>query len=274
MPGRIFWALFLALAVSVSAASAVLAAGEPRKIVNDLGMRFVLIPAGSFEMGSRAGENGRRPNETAFNAVISKPFYMQDSEVTIAQWRGVMGCRVFGRRKGNFNLPVAKVSYFDAQDFIATLNRSGKHKYRLPTEAEWEYACRAGSKTPYSCGEKALCEKAMFANNTNKAGRCADYYRNRGLDADGPAPVRSFPPNAWGLYDMAGNVWEWCQDWFGAYPEDRATDPAGPEEGEDRVRRGGSWYGEGVRLRSANRNFSNPASRYVTTGFRLVMEPQ
>ena len=273
MPGRIFWALILTVALGMIAPASTGAADKPKEITNDLGMRFVLIPAGSFTMGSPDDEKNRRPNETDHRVTISKPYYLQNAEVTVAQWRGVMGCRMFGRRQGNFLLPVTKVSYFDVEDFIAALNASGKNKYRLPTESEWEYACRAGGQTPYWWGEKPLCEKAMFANNTDKQGRCADYYKSLGLASDSPAPIRSFKPNAWGLYDMAGNVWEWCQDWFGAYPPGKTTDPTGPSDGENRIRRGGSWYGGGGRLRSANRNFANPASRYATTGFRLVLEP-
>ena len=182
-----------------------------------------------------------------------------------------MGRKFFGgREKGN--LPVVKVSWFDCADYLEKLNKRNEGKYRLPTEAEWEYACRAGSKEAYTWGKEISCDKAMYCNNSLKSESCIPYVKEKGLPVDSPAPVESYAPNAWGLYDMHGNVWEWCADWYAPYPTGPVSDPAGPDSGTERVRRGGSWFKEGWLCRSANRNFAHPPSRYRTLGFRVVRE--
>ncbi|MCP4669245.1 MAG: formylglycine-generating enzyme family protein [Deltaproteobacteria bacterium] len=240
---------------------------------NSLGMEFVLIPAGAFIMGSPVDEAQRRKGELQHRVTISRPFYMQTTEVTLKQWRDMMGRKLFGRRKGKGTMPVTRVSWHDCRDFIKKLNALQEGTYRLPTEAEWEYACRAGSSTAFSWGYKADCKKAMFANNSLKSEECLAYVKSkRRLLPDSPAPVKSYPPNAWGLYDMHGNVWEWCQDWLGPYPPGLVKDPSGPESGPGRVRRGGSWFKYGHSCRSANRAYGHPPTRYRTTGFRLVRE--
>jgi formylglycine-generating enzyme required for sulfatase activity len=196
---------------------------------------------------------------------------MQTTEVTLKQWWSVMGKRFFGRRKGQKDMPVTKVSWYDCIDFIEKLNGRTDHGfYRLPTEAEWEYACRAGSKKAFSWGNDIDCSRAMFSNHRLKSEDCLDFNQSRGLEANKRAPVRRYPPNAWGLFDMHGNVWEWCYDWFSEYPTSDVTDPQGPDSGDQRVRRGGGWMGAGYRCRSANRAHAHPASRFRTTGFRLV----
>jgi len=219
-----------------------------KTLTNSLGMEFVLIPAGTFTMGSPPDEPGRKQNEVVHTAKISSPFYLQATEVTVKQWRGVMGKRFFGRKKGSDNMPVVRVSWQDCIKFIKKLNARNDGVYRLPTEAEWEYACRAGA------------------------------VKSKGLPLDQPAPVKSYAPNALGLYDMQGNVWEWCEDWYHPYKPDVAVKSRAQggspsiETGTDKVRRGGSWYGTRGRCRCANRNYSHFANRYQTTGFRLVRE--
>ena len=185
-----------------------------------------------------------------------------------------MGKRFFSKKNVPGNMPVARRSWHDCIRFIKKLNAMSQWSYRLPTEAEWEYACRAGSSTVYSWGNTIDCQKAMYSNNRLKSRDCLDYVKKRGLDVNSPAPVKSYPPNAWGLYDMHGNVWEWCQDWFGDYSASATVNPVGPYSGTKRIRRGGSWYKHGHSCRSANRNFSHPTNRLRTTGFRLVMEIQ
>jgi len=240
---------------------------------NSLGMEFVLIQPGTFSMGSAAGDAPRRANEVLHEVTLTRPFYMQTTEVTVQQWRAVMGERFFAKKKGTPDMPVVKVSWEDCEEFLRKLNQMGKGTYRLPTEAEWEYACRSGATTPYNWGRTIDCSRAMYSNNTLKYDDCVKYVTTqKKLPADQPAPVKSYAPNAWGLYDMSGNVWEWCHDWYGPYPKKPVTDPQGPESGAARVRRGGSWYGKASRCRCANRNWSHPANRYQTTGFRLVME--
>jgi len=243
-----------------------------KTITNSIGMEFVLIPGGTFNMGSPPDEVNRDGDEKRHQVTISNPFYMQTTEVTVKQWRAVMGKRFFFKKKGTEDMPVVGVSWVDCMDFIGKLNALNQGTYRLPTEAEWEYVCRAGSTSAYSWGKTIDCTQAMYGNNTLKIDTCVKSAQSKGLPADQPAPVKSYQPNAWGLYDMEGNVWEWCQDWFGRYETGEAVDPRGPGSGTDKVRRGGSWYGVGYRCRCANRTFSNPANRYQTTGFRLVRE--
>lgn len=248
--------------------------GLEKTYTNALGMTFVLIPPGTFTMGSPPGEPFRGSSETQHQVTISKPFYMQTTEFTLKQWQTIMGHRKSTFRKVPDNTPVTRVSWFDCVNFIKRLNRLGQGKYRLPTEAEWEYAARAGTSTAYSWGDTIDCDKAMYGNNRLKDTECQQYIKSRGLQIDQPAPVKSYAPNAWGLYDMLGNVWEWCSDWFGKYPKTKVIDPTGPESGSERVRRGGSWFKYGYSCRSANRSFGHPATRYQTTGFRLVREIQ
>lgn len=243
-----------------------------KTITNSIGMEFVLMPGGTFKMGSPQDEANRKKKEIEHQVTISKPFYMQTTEITVKQWRAVMGKRFFFKKKGTDHMPVVKISWQDCIDFIKKLNALNEGVYRLPTEAEWEYACRAGTTSAYAWGKTIDCNDAMYANNTLNTDLCVSFVESKGLPVDQPAPAKSYRSNAWGLYDMEGNAWEWCQDWYGPYGKDAVVDPRGPSAGIDRVRRGGSWYGPGARCRCANRNLSNPANRYQTTGFRLVRE--
>jgi len=236
---------------------------------NSLGMEFVLIPPGTFMMGSPSSESYRDGDETRHPVTITRPFYLQTTEVTVGQWRALMGWKLFGRHRGE-GRPVVKVSWHDCMDFVEKLNKLGQGRYRLPTEAEWEYACRARSESAYSWGNGIDCTKAMYGNNSLKSDECIPYVKKQGFPVDGPAPVKSYPPNPWGLYDMHGNVWEWCSDWYGPYPNHAVSDPQGPGSGEVKVRRGGSWFRFGFYCRSANRNYGRPDNRYRTLGFRVV----
>ena len=254
----IFLLLLIQIIIPVHALSA------EKGFTNSIGMEFVLIPAGTFMMGSPPDEPHRHSSEAQHPVKIHKPFYMQKTEVTLEQWRALMGKRFFGlfKRRGKENNPIVKVSWHDCIDFIKKLNALNEGIYRLPTEAEWEYAARAGSQEAYSWGKEIDCTKAMFANNTQNYEECVDYVKSKGLANNAPAPVKSYPSNAWGLYDMHGNVWEWCEDWF--------VDESDKKKGK--VRRGGSWFSRGYTCRSANRAWGNPASRFHTTGFRVVRE--
>ncbi len=250
---------------------------QPTTFSNSIGMEFVLIPAGTFTMGSPKNEKGRGTSEARHNVTISHPFYIQSTEVTIEQWRQVMGRRLFGGPKGPDHLPVVRISWYDAIKFIKRLNLHGEGTYRLPTDAEWEYAARAGSTTAYSWGPDIDCSRAMYSNNPNKSNKCVDHVRSMGLKENMPAPVKNYPPNTWGLYDMHGNVWEWCQDGFDPdrhrldpYTTYKLTDPIISTSAGNRIRRGGSWFGGGRSCRSANRTYSHPSVRYRTTGLRLV----
>jgi len=238
---------------------AVMAQGvNPRKtevidLGNDVRLETVLIPAGKFMMGSPESEKGRRTTETQHEVTITKSYYMGKYEVTQEQWELVMGNNPSIRNKGA-KLPVTNVSWDDCQEFITKLNENTKSSFRLPTEAEWEYACRAGTKTAYS-----------FGNNQTKD--------DANIGGDSIKTVGSYKPNAFGLYDLHGNVWEWCEDWSGFYPAGAVTDPKGPATGAGRVLRGGSFNGNGSRSRSSSRVNYTPTVRLANNGFRLAKNP-
>ncbi|MBC2712410.1 MAG: formylglycine-generating enzyme family protein [Desulfosarcina sp.] len=244
---------------------------QEKKAVNSLGMEFVLIPAGMFIMGSPIDEAYRGVSEIQHQVTITRPFYMQTTEVTVDQWRAVMGKRFLARKKGSGDMPVVKVSWHDCNKFIRKLNKMTGDVYQLPTEAQWEYVARAGSTDAYFWGAQIDCTRAMFANNPMKYDGCVSTNTALGLKLGRPAPVKRYPPNAWGLYDMHGNAWEWCEDRFDQYDAVSVVDPCETESGQDRVRRGGSWFGSGYSCRSANRAYGHPMSRLQNTGFRLVM---
>jgi len=244
----------------------------PKTLTLDLGkgvtMKLVLIPAGTFLMGSPTAEKGRANNEDPQHRVsIGEPFYMGIYEVTQAQWRAVMGNEPWTGRpfvKPGDNNAVNWVSWKDASKFCETLSKKTGKLVVLPTEAQWEYACRAGSKTAYCFGDdpSKLGNYAWYADNTDKRGR--EY----------PHAVGRKKPNAFGLYDMHGNVWEWCRDHRHANYKKAPADgtawvdkaPAGL-----RVLRGGAWGYDPKHCRTAHRFAGIPTDRYVHVGFRLVV---
>jgi len=214
----------------------------------DLGKRvkldLVLIPAGKFLMGS--------PNEKQHDVTLTKPFYIGKYEVTQEQYESVMGSNPSSTKGAK--LPVTNVSWEDCQEFVKKLNASTKGGYRLPTEAEWEFACRAGTTTAYS-----------FKDSLAKS--------DANIDGDSIKTVGSYTANAFGLYDLHGNVWEWCEDWYGDYPAGAVTDPKGPEIGTYRVLRGGSFSNYELLARSSTRNYLAPSYRDFNFGFRLARAP-
>jgi formylglycine-generating enzyme required for sulfatase activity len=268
----------LGLVTIFAAFSTPVAQAAEKTYTNSIGMEFVLIPAGKFIMG--AGENDKYAEENekpAHQVTISKPFYLGKYEVTQAQWTEVM--RSNPNNYKDRNDPVVKVSWNEAQKFINQLNQNEEHKrYRLPTEAEWEYAARAGSKTMYSFGNDAerLDEYAWYGGNSGGASH----------------PVGQKKPNAWGLYDMHGNVYEWVQDLYeeNYYRNSSSLDPHGPDSGSPwvnpdemlnfklhRMIRGGSWLGDDVGMficRSAHRLHLAAAGGGRNIGFRLALSPE
>lgn len=209
---------------------------------------FVEVPAGNFSMGSSNGESDEKP---VHNVVISRSFEMGKYEVTQEQWELVMGNNP-SYFKGDGRLPVEKVSWNDTQQFIRVLNRrSRKYTYRLPTEAEWEYACRAGSSGDYAGNLDVV---AWYSSNSGSKTHV----------------VGGKQPNAWGLYDMHGNVYEWCSDGYEMYLGGTVTDLSGSNSRLQRVNRGGSWHSPTYDCRAANRGYDSPDSRHDILGFRLV----
>jgi formylglycine-generating enzyme required for sulfatase activity len=241
---------------------------SPQKsITNTIDMKFMLIPSGSFTMGSPPDEPGRNNNEKQHEVRISKPFYLQTTEVSQAQWKKVIGKNPSSFKGCGDNCPVENVSWEDAQKFISKLNQiESTNKYRLPTEAEWEYACRAETTTPFFTGE------CISAYQANYDGHYAGPNCPTGTWRRTTVKVGSFLPNDWGLYDMHGNVWEWVEDWYGDYPSKSVVDPKGPDKGELRVLRGGSWDHHALYMRSANRHRGKPVFRTSNQGFRVVRD--
>lgn len=285
--------------------------------VNSLGMRFVHIPSGTFMMGSHepaeavstnpaysdkpGNANWYKREHPLHRVTITRPFLLQETEVTVAQFRAfaiATGFQTEAEREGwgwGYNngtwvrkqgvnwqepgfdqgddYPVTYISWNDAQAFIEWLNRTEETvRYRLPTEAEWEYACRSGSETPFYWGLEPDGRYANFTDLNYTKAYPMDTYVNSGVD-DGhvyTAPVASYRPNAFGLYDMSGNVNEWCQNWYFRYDTRDALDPRGPVEGNHRVLRGGSWCSIAGGMRSASRGRNTPNYRFSRTGFRIA----
>ena len=241
----------------------------PKNYTNSIGMKFVWIPPGSFMMGSPKEEKMRRDGETQHKVTLTKGFYMGVYSVTQEQWQEVMGNNP-SQFKGEKNLPVDSVSWNDCQEFVKKLSAKDKDKkgYRLPTEAEWEYACRAGTKTPFHFGDTIATEQANYRGTAFPYGD-----GKQGVYRMKTTPVGTFPANAWGLHDMHGNVWQWCHDWYEDYPKSDVTDPQGPDSGKYRAVRGGSWVNDPQFCRSAcrfggARRFDS-AARYNNCGLRV-----
>lgn len=260
----------------------------------DIPNQMVLIAGGTFQMGSPSTETDRQTNETTHNVTV-KSFYMCKYEVTLKDfntfvtdsgyltdsekgaYKGLSidyGSFVFrnnfwqfiesanwqtgvdGFIQADFTQPVIHVSWNDAIAFCSWLSQKTKSNYRLPTEAEWEYACRAGTLTAFNTGQTLSGSKANFSS--------------AGLV--NTIPVGCFPPNAWGLYDMHGNAAEWCKDWYDNYPTSAQTDPAGPDTGTERVIRGGCWFDQPGICRSGYRLKAPPTYRRAKVGFRVVRD--
>jgi len=229
-------------------------AEKPGKLKNSIGMEFASIPAGKFLMGSPATEKERNPDETQHEVTLTQGFRMGVHEVTQAQYEQVMGENP-SEFKGA-TLPVETVSYDEALAFCKKLSdlpaeKAAGRKYRLPTEAEWEYCCRAGTSTPFHFGETLDGTQATCSGKGKTS------------------PVGSYPANAWGLYDMHGNVSEWCRDRYGDYPKGPVTDPSG-QAGSNCVLRGGCWGNGAAICRSAFRYGDSPEDRNSGLGFRVA----
>ncbi|WP_027185362.1 formylglycine-generating enzyme family protein [Desulfovibrio inopinatus] len=229
------------------------------------GVRQVMrwIRPGRFLMGSPKGEIGRDDDERQHEVVFTSGFWLADTACTQELWRAVMG-----KNPSHFTheaeLPVEKVSWEDCQKLLQRINGLySRLELQLPTEAQWEYACRAGTETPFSFGENITPDQVNYKGHSPYRDGKKGIYRKRTV------PVKALPCNPWGLYQMHGNVWEWCADWYGEYPESVTTDPIGPDRGENRVIRGGSWIFYAGDVRSAYRGRGGPDNRDDTVGFRF-----
>ena len=234
----------------------------------DLDLEMIWVGNGTYIMGSSSSEELRFDNEVQHHVTLTNAFWLGKYEVTQSQWRKVMGTNP-SHFIGN-DLPVEQVSWEDAIAFCRKLNKIDDNKprgytYNLPTEAQWEYACRAGTTTSTAYGNTLSSRYGNFVQSFEKGAK----FPFVGMTT----AVGSYFPNPWGFYDMHGNVWEWCHDWHGNYEGGRVTDPAGLSSGTDRVRRGGCWLDHGRHARSASRGKSPPDRRVNLFGFRLSLQP-
>lgn len=273
----------------------VLAEQPPNEIRNSVEMTLVLIPSGSFSMGSASGDDQSHDDERQHQVRISEPFYMGTTEVTQAQFQKVMGFNpskfrgVAGSAESG-SLPVEQVSWSDAVGFcnrLSSMPGEKKHNrtYLLPTEAQWEYACRAGNTLDlgFESNVEELSKYAWFGDNSGeKLLDTAAIWKSVNEDVDHylsilnknqcrPHKVGQKNPNPWGLYDMHGNVWEWCSDWYAPYPKGVRVDPVGALSGTDRVLRGGGYHFQATDCRCAERHGSFPSNRVDDLGFRVVL---
>ena len=236
--------------------------------INGAEFAFRYCPAGEFLMGSPLSEKGRESDETQHKVVLTKAYWLMETELTQAQWEAITG-----ENPSYFtgeNLPVESVSWNDCEAFVNKLNEELKAapegwRFSLPTEAQWEYACRAGTTAAFSFGD------SLNGDNANCDGNYPYGTRTKGPYLEKTSPVRSYASNAWGLYDMHGNVWEWCKDRYGVYPTGGVKDPKGLVAGSDRVRRGGCWSSYAGYCRSANRNRDDADGRFIYLGARLAL---
>jgi formylglycine-generating enzyme required for sulfatase activity len=239
-------------------------------------LEMLWVEPGTFTMGSPTTETGRGTNETEHNVTLTEGFYLGKYEVTQAQYEAVMTGNTDGLNakpsqwRNNPNRPVERVSWDNVQIFLSRLNFQQSAnipagwKYVLPTEAQWEYACRAGTTTAYSWGNDI---------NSTRANYNWDGAHNTGNDFKQTRDVGQYEANPWGFYDMQGNVWEWV-DWHDSYNSNEVTGPNGPASGSLRVKRGGSWHADGASLRSAKCSLYFPSTRSANIGFRVGFQKQ
>ncbi len=270
---------------------------------NFLGMRFVRIMPGTFSMGTPQDQSYKGDDENLHQVSISKPYFLQTSEVTIGQFKKFVQATAYqteadrskacwiGTKRGRWKKqpggnwqdpnpsdertltdahPVACVTWNDAQAFIKWLEKMDGRVYKLPSEAQWEYACRAGSKTVFAYGNCLSTDQSNFGSLGPHFDQCKAHFKQ---DRKGPIKVATLEPNEWGLFDMHGNVTEWCQDWYGTYSDGPAKDPTGPPSGSERVMRGGHFFSEAHDCRSATRVGFPPGFAAEAVGFRVVLVP-
>ena len=224
--------------------------------VNGIKYNMVWVEGGTFRMGATSEQDGDAyDNEKPAHSVTLSSYYIGKTEVTQALWKAVMGSNP-SEFKGD-NRPVESVSWDDCQAFIRKLNALTGQNFRLPTEAEWEFACRGGNNS-----------RGYKYSGSNYIDNVAWHDGNFG---DKTHPVATKSPNELGIYDMSGNVWEWCADWYGDYSSGRQTNPKGPYDGSDRVRRGGSWGFDAWCCRSSARDSDDPTDRFYYLGLRLAL---
>ena len=278
----------ITLAISAMLSLSAMAQEKQTITVNGVTFKMIKVEGGTFKMGAQSTDpNGENydseawENEQPIHSVTLDDYYIGETEVTQELWEAVMGttieqqrqkaveylgfdCDLYGQGS---TYPMYYISWEECQEFIAKLNQLTGKDFRLPTEAEWEYAARGGNKSQgYKyAGSNSIDEVAWYEVNA--------YYEGESSPAYGTHPVGTKSPNELGLYDMSGNVWEWCSDWDGEYSSSSQTNPTGPTSGSNRVLRGGGWYGSARGCRVSNRGSYGPGSRDNDSGFRLALRP-
>ena len=274
--------------------------GEKKTLtVNDVEYTFCWCPPGEFMMGSPETEKGRGNDEVRHHVIITRGFWLLESEVTQQMWESLMGTTIEDQSDGAMLcgtgdlFPMYYVSWEEAQAFCRALSAKSGENILLPTEAQWEYACRAGTGTKYYFGDRDsdIGQNAWYIFNSSENYEFSDLneqeeggrwlsLKERSNPDMGTHRVKQKKPNAWGLYDMLGNLWEWCSDWYDEayYMQSPKTDPQGPSAGSIRVLRGGSWFYDARQCRSAERSWDDPKSRdgywHVSfLGFRPALVP-
>ena len=230
--------------------------GNKEYTINGVRFKMIAVAGGTFTMGATSEQQNYDNDEKQTHTVTLSDYYIGETEVTQELWVAVMGSNP-SWFTGNMQRPVEYVSWDDCQTFIRKLNELTGANFRLPTEAEWEFAARGGRNSrgyQYS-GSSNLGDVAWYRDNSSSTTH----------------PVKTKSPNELGIYDMSGNVYEWCQDWKGPYSSSSQTNPTGPSTGSGRVNRGGSWYNVACYCRSANRNCNPPNNRYYSLGLRLAL---
>ena len=223
--------------------------------VNGVSFKMIAVKGGTFTMGASSEQTGAYSDEAPTHSVTLSDYYIGETEVTQELWSAVMGGNP-SNFTGNMQRPVEKVSWNDCQTFISKLNELTGETFRLPTEAQWEYAARGGNQAQgrlYS-GSNTIDDVAWYTSNSSSTTH----------------PVKTKAPNELGIYDMSGNVWEWCSDWYGSYSSAAQTDPTGPSTGSFRVYRGGSWFSSASYCRVANRSSYTPTFSDFNLGLRLA----
>jgi formylglycine-generating enzyme required for sulfatase activity len=240
---------------------------ETVEVGHGVTLTFVLVPPGKFLMGSPEDETDRSDDETLHEVTLTEPLDLGKTEVTQAQYQALTGDNP-SEFKGD-DRPVETVTWNEARDCAAKLTekRRDKYLYRLPTEAEWEYACRGGRSSSHPFG--VYYGSALPAREANFNGNFPLSGAGKGPYLGSTCQVGSYAANALGLFDMHGNVWEWCEDWYGPYPQGAVTNPSGPLKGSNRVNRGGGWRSPGGLCRAAYRTSDAPGFRTSSLGFRL-----
>jgi formylglycine-generating enzyme required for sulfatase activity len=226
------------------------ATAENTGVAQPTGLELVRVKGGCFQQGSSQGASSEKPQ----HEVCLHDYFIGKYEITQRDWQDVMGFNPTRHKACGEDCPVDSVSWSDAREFVSRLNAITGRSFRLPTEAEWEFACRERGKTTSYCGSNAVETVAWQRLNSG----------------NGPHPVGRKQPNSLGIFDMSGNVWEWVQDWNGKYPSTRQNDPKGPSAGSSRVRRGGSWQYEPEKARAAWRSSGYADDRAMDIGFRLA----